>query len=75
MEETQTPPVAKEWWQSKTLWFNVGTLLVAIGSGQLGMDIPEDVTRWALIIGNIVLRVNTDSAVTVPTLFSMLRRK
>lgn len=68
-------PKVKEWYMSKTLWFNVGTLLVAIGSGAAGLELPDEVTKWTLIIGNIVLRLATDSAVTVPTLLTMLRRK
>lgn len=61
-------PVSKKWWQSKTIWFNVGTVLAVIGTEYgLLVDLfkPEyqDIIRLSLALvsaaGNAILRVVT----------------
>lgn len=61
-------PVAKKWYQSKTIWFNIGTVLLATGTEYsafvelLNPDIQADVRLWLALFsasGNAILRVVT----------------
>lgn len=53
----------KSWWKSKTLWFNVLTLGVMAGQGQLGIEVPANVAVPLVTVGNMILRVITTTAV------------
>jgi hypothetical protein len=63
---------AKVWWQSKTVWFNIVTIALAIlgflmvtqAAGGLPFDIDS---RWLVLvsgIGNIILRFLTNQPLT-----------
>ena len=56
----------KAWWKSKTLWFNVVSLLVGVA----GAVAPVAKTEWVIIaftafiaVGNGVLRFLTDTSI------------
>lgn len=51
----------KKWWQSKTLWFNIATGIVAVSQ-----FIPTPFTLAAAVVGNIVLRTMTNAPIENP---------
>ncbi len=64
----------KNWYQSKTVWFNILTVLAAISSvsllyvGKLGMTEPQQAfagmgLTMVNTLGNIYLRLITDKAI------------
>ncbi len=64
----------KHWYQSKTVWFNVLTVIAAISSvallyvGKLGMSEPQQALAGMSLtmvntLGNIYLRLITDKAI------------
>lgn len=64
--------MAKRWYKSKTIWFNIGTSLVAAGNELLPiLDVmsPEAAADHrallivAMSIGNLILRIVTSSPV------------
>ena len=58
----------KPWYLSKTIWFNIISLLASI-LAYYGIDIPADqigpIATLIVIIGNIILRGVTKEAVTL----------
>ena len=50
----------KSIFKSKTFWFNVLSLAVVAGGGQLGIPVPPKVAAPLLTIGNIGLRLLTN---------------
>lgn len=71
MQPVEVTP--KVWWQSKVIWWNaltiilavIGFLMVTQAQGGLPFDIDS---RWLVLvagIGNIILRFITDAPVTV----------
>lgn len=58
----ETPAVAGvPWYLSKTLWFNVATLLVSLAT-----TLPPEYAVVTATIGNILLRYLTNQPVTFP---------
>jgi len=64
--------MAKQWYTSKTMWFNIATILVAVGSemtpilGVLDPETADVVTPMVLVataVGNIILRSVTSKPV------------
>lgn len=53
----------KAFWKSKTLWFNVASLAVAVAGGSFGIPVPPNVAVPVIAIGNFVLRLMTDAPV------------
>ena len=49
----------KAWWKSKTIWFNVASVAVMLGSGQFGIDIAPNVAVPLVTAGNVLLRILT----------------
>lgn len=49
----------KAWYKSKTLWFNLLTLAILAGQGQLGIEIPPSIAVPLVTVGNMLLRVIT----------------
>ena len=47
----------KPWYQSKTLWFNLLSLVVMVGSGQFGIPISSGLAVPLLAAANIGLRL------------------
>lgn len=56
----------KPFYLSRTLWFNVLTLAVMAGSGQLGIPIPPNVAIPVVTIANIALRLITNQPIGQP---------
>lgn len=56
----------KYWYQSKTIWFNIIGITVAI-AGELIKEFPSGqvarVAEYVLILGNIFLRLITDKGI------------
>ena len=62
-------PVGKPWWRSKTLWFNLVALMVAVATafGYGEFEPSPEVQQWALVIVtvvNLVLRLVTRQPIT-----------
>jgi len=55
----------KKWWQSKTVWFNVGSALVLIGNEIAGKLIPTEYATAVVLVGNVILRFVTTQAVEI----------
>jgi len=55
----------KKWWQSKTVWFNVGSALVLIGNEIAGKLIPTEYATTVVLVGNVILRFVTTQAVEI----------
>jgi hypothetical protein len=62
----------KRWWQSKTVWFNVATGLIGIGTEAAALvdAVPEgwqETARLGLValvaVGNVILRLVTSEPV------------
>ena len=54
----------KPWWKSKTLWFNIVSVLVWSAQGMSGITcIPDDVLITIIAVGNAVLRVITNQPI------------
>lgn len=50
----------KAFWKSKTMWFNVLSAVVMVGSGSLGVQIDPHYAVPAVAIGNMGLRMITN---------------
>ena len=50
---------------SKTFWFNVITLAISLGQGQLGIQLPADVSAAIIAVGNVLLRIVSSQPVRV----------
>ena len=63
--------MTKNWWQSKTIWVNGITLLIALGTAAMGQDFIKDhpaiVSGIVAALGflNVILRFVTTTAVAV----------
>ena len=57
--------MSKSIFQSKTVWFNVGTALVAAAAGGLGYQFPTEVAFWIALVGNTILRYATSEPVHI----------
>lgn len=57
----------KPFWQSKTLYLNIGALVLAVLGGDYGVipGVDPAVLAKVVMIGNVVLRFVTTSAVSV----------
>lgn len=54
----------KKWWKSKTVWFNVVTGIIVIADQLSGKAIPVEVSAVIVSVGNVILRLITNKAVT-----------
>ncbi len=56
----------KPWWTSKTIWVNLAALLGSVALA-FGMDMATwaEISTTALAVVNLVLRLVSDSAVTL----------
>lgn len=57
--------MSKSIFASKTIWFNVGTALIAAASGALGYAFPTEWAFYLTLVGNLILRYSTETAVHV----------
>ncbi len=55
--------MSKSLFTSKTFWFNLAALAVAIGSGQAWVPIDPKVAGTLVAVGNIALRRITEAPV------------
>jgi hypothetical protein len=56
----------KGWWASKTVWFNIATLVAAIAATKgLNLDANDitSIAAGASTIGNIILRFSTEKPI------------
>lgn len=53
----------KAFWKSKTLWFNVISAAVALGSGGFGIVIDPTIAVPIVTIGNALLRLITSQGI------------
>lgn len=64
---TTVTTTSKKWWQSKTLWFNIIGLVLAL-AGELSKAFPSgqvaQISAFVLTIGNIILRLITTQPIT-----------
>lgn len=51
---------------SKTFWWNVGTIAVAVGTGTFGFILPAKAALIITGLGNILLRLVTNKPVSMP---------
>ena len=68
MGENVVEPVVvkkKQWWKSRTIWFNIGTTLVtAIDIASTSFGIPPVATAIVNLVGNTILRFTSDAKLT-----------
>ena len=61
----------KNWYQSKTMWFNIISAVLVVLEAQIGVLtplLPSDVAPWVLLgipIINVVLRVITTQPIAI----------
>lgn len=55
----------KAWWKSRVVWFNILTLGIMAGQGQLGVEVPPSVAVPLVTVGNVILRILTSQPVGV----------
>lgn len=61
----------KNWYQSKTMWFNIISAVLVVLEAQLGVLtplLPSDVAPWVLLgipIINVVLRIVTTQPLAI----------
>lgn len=54
-------PDSKPWYQSKTLWFNIASLVVALTAlPEFGALVPAEAVALIAVLGNLALRLLTD---------------
>lgn len=64
-DQRQEPMMlTKPFWTSRTLWVNVLTAAVALGSGHLGFEVPAHVAVPLVAIANVILRFLTTQPVS-----------
>lgn len=57
---------SKSIFKSRTFWFNLASLAVVVGSGQLGVPIPPKIAVPVVTIANLGLRLLTNQPVSLP---------
>jgi hypothetical protein len=55
----------KKWWQSKTVIFNIISGVVVVANELSGKLIPTEVATTVILVGNTILRLITNTSVSV----------